>query len=300
MSFVAIATAADHVTIVRDSVAYTPDGATVIPTAKTPLVLPSRLGLTTSRGDHTLGTLWEQAARALAARTRSFDHFTVGAVATLHRLVPMINRLATNAGHASSGDPHTLHVYLAGHSGRTGAFTSYILRSEHDFRPEPLEPLHVIPAPVGTAWSSVETDHWSSLADAFSAAGLNQPDPPRGTPPTLPTNDADWSELVRHTHATRACAHPHTGLKVLIGGTVTLTTFTREQTRQRRLFTFTRAQTAAMLRDTRAATGSASATGRRTPQPEPGCPPRNAPCPCGSGSKFKRCCGKLGTPQPAY
>ncbi len=36
----------------------------------------------------------------------------------------------------------------------------------------------------------------------------------------------------------------------------------------------------------------------RAPQPDRTAPPRNAPCPCGSGRKFKQCCGARQTSKP--
>jgi uncharacterized protein YecA (UPF0149 family) len=48
----------------------------------------------------------------------------------------------------------------------------------------------------------------------------------------------------------------------------------------------------------RAGSSSATATERRKPQRQPvrAAPTigRNEPCPCGSGKKFKQCCGKRG------
>lgn len=191
------------------------------------------------------------------------------------------------------GDPQLMHAYLVGRSPRRGRFVAYVYPSTESFqRVDITGEMHVTPAPPGVKPTDLEIRHMQRLGAALAAAGLPHVELPPGEPVTEPATDEQWAQLAQRIFRGRALATMDSGLKIPVGGKVTLTRIEVGKTCQRGVHTFTDDDFTAMVAGTLHPDAQLAAcqcgSGRRFLDCH--LPPAGAPCPCMSGKRFGECC----------
>lgn len=178
-----------------------------------------------------------------------------------------------------------LCAYAVGYSPRHERMKAYVAWSGDDFAPQDIsEEAHITPVPPGVQVSSVERRRREQLGE---------PPLPSGEPLTPPASADEWAALAKRIHRERACIPPSTGMKMMIGGPVTLTRLERGHIDQQTIHAFTTADFRAMVVGTLHPFGQVGpcecGSGRRFLD----CclrPFKNAPCLCESGRRFADCC----------
>lgn len=278
----------DQAQIMTDGLAYNASLTYIIaaPEAKA-TVLEHFTAAVASRGSYVLGRIWEDAAARLAARVASFDEFAEAVPSLLRTIAERgPQRYADYSPTTGEHRAQVVQAYAVGWSPAADGFRALLWDGLDGFACEDITgTLHVTPAPVGCPPTAAEQ----------RARARNGVDPlPEGKPARAPQTDAEWRLLAETVHKGRAQARADSGLKVPVGGDVTLTTLTRHGADQRVIHRFTAEDFEAMVAGTFhswAQLGPCATcdSGQRWVDC---CLPKvfGEPCVCGSGETFGDCC----------
>lgn len=292
MTMTVVHTDGDQAQIMTDGLAYNGSMTYIkaTPEAKA-TVLEGINTAVASRGSYVLGQRWKRAAAYLTAEgyVDGFDTF-VEHVPTLLRRIIDEDTSAVGRYNARTGEYEApaVEAYAVGWSPSAERFRAFVWHSQDPGGPTGEEitgALHVVPAPVGCPPSTVE----QRVRERNGEKPLRE-----GKPAPAPWTDEQWRLLAKVVHKSRAQARIGSGLKIPIGGDVTLTTLTRSGVDQRVIHRYTAEDFEAMIAGTlhpmiQLGPCDQCDSGKRLVDC---CLHKvfDEPCLCGSGETFGDCC----------